>query len=218
LPTLTPTKRQAPIPGSTDYFPETGHQLDGSFANFWRASGGLPVFGYPLTGQFQQIRPGATDFASVQWFERQRLEYRSEKAGTPYEVELGRLGAEDAARREELRGLWAFNPAAAGADHPAGCRHLADAGHRLCGEFRPHWEGHGLEFGDAGVSFRESVALFGYPISEEFIDPKTGLITQYFERAVFEYHPEQPPGARVLLRRLGAEELTRVGWLPAPGE
>ena len=31
---------------------------------------------------------------------------------------------------------------------------------------------------------------FGYPISEPFIDPHTGLSVQYFERARFEYHPE----------------------------
>ena len=106
----------------------------------------------------------------------------------PAERQDGQEGREDAERRSDLRGLWAFNPVAADAEHPAGCRYVAEARHRLCGEFRPYWEGHGLEFGDDGVTFRESLALFGYPISEEFIDPATGLITQYFERAVFEYH------------------------------
>jgi hypothetical protein len=32
---------------------------------------------------------------------------------------------------------------------------------------------------------------------------------QYFERAVFEYHPENDEPYRVLLRRLGAEALAR---------
>ena len=31
--------------------------------------------------------------------------------------------------------------------------------------FRAPWQSHGLESGDPGVSFRESLALFGYPIS-----------------------------------------------------
>jgi hypothetical protein len=37
--------------------------------------------------------------------------------------------------------------------------------------------------------------------------------TQYFERAVFEYHPENAgtPYA-VLLRRVGAEVLAQLGW------
>lgn len=71
---------------------------------------------------------------------------------------------------------------------------------------RAYWETHGLEMGDPGVSFRESLALFGYPISEEVVDARTGRVTQYFERAVFEYHPENPEPYTVPLRRLGAEQ------------
>ena len=39
------------------------------------------------------------------------------------------------------------------------------------------------------------------------------VLTQYFERAVFEYHPEYAgtPYA-VLLRRVGAELLAQRGW------
>ena len=66
--------------------------------------------------------------------------------------------------------------------------------------------------GDGGLSHRESLALFGFPLSEPFVDPDTGLLTQYFERAVFELHPENPEPYRVLLRRLGAEELARWDW------
>jgi hypothetical protein len=44
------------------------------------------------------------------------------------------------------------------------------------------------------------------------VDPETGLKTQYFERAVFEYHPDNPDPYKVLLRLLGAEEIERRGW------
>jgi spore germination protein len=60
------------------------------------------------------------------------------------------------------------------------------------------------------VPYRESLALFGFPISEEFVDPDTGLVTQYFERAVFEYHPDNPAPYTILLRRLGAERLSML--------
>jgi N-acetyl-anhydromuramyl-L-alanine amidase AmpD len=54
--------------------------------------------------------------------------------------------------------------------------------------------------------------IFGYPLTNELDDedPETGrkMTVQYFERAVFEWHPENQPGYRVLLRRLGAEALT----------
>ncbi|HEX3721529.1 MAG TPA: L,D-transpeptidase [Nitrolancea sp.] len=48
------------------------------------------------------------------------------------------------------------------------------------------------------------IQIFGYPISEELKDPSTGLTVQYFERAVFEWHGDQPQGSQVMLRRLGA--------------
>jgi hypothetical protein len=122
------------------------------------------------------------------------------------------IGAEEVARRDDLRGLWAFNPIPTDAEHPVGCRYLAETRHRLCGEFRPYWERHGLEFGDPGVAFRVSLALFGYPISEEFVDPATGLVTQYFERARFEWHPDNPEPYRVLLGRLAADRLATWSW------
>ncbi len=45
---------------------------------------------------------------------------------------------------------------------------------------------------------------FGYPITEEL--NHNGLTTQYFERAVFEYHGDAPAGWKVQLERLGAEQ------------
>jgi hypothetical protein len=192
----------APRPAASSpdrtYYPETGHSLAAGFKGFWERGGGLPTFGFPLTEEFSQRNADTGQWYTVQYLERQRFEYHPELAGTPYEVSLGHLGAEDAAARADLAGLWAFNPVAADAAHPPGCRFVAATNHRLCGEFRPYWEVHGLDLGDGGLSEREALALFGYPISEEFIDPRTGLITQYFERAVFEYHPELPA---VLSRR-----------------
>jgi hypothetical protein len=93
--------------------------------------------------------------------------------------------------------------------------HDADVRHSpgwLSSRSRPYWEEHGRELGDPGVSERESLALFGYPISEEFIDPATGLVTQYFERARFEWHPNNPEPYRVLLGRLAADRLAAFGW------
>jgi hypothetical protein len=53
--------------------------------------------------------------------------------------------------------------------------------------------------------------IFGYPLTDERDepDPETGrlMTVQYFERAVFEWHPWNSPGYQVLLRRLGAEAL-----------
>jgi hypothetical protein len=71
------------------HFDTTSHNACGSFAEFWTVNGGLKIFGYPMTEEFTDEH-GRT----VQYFERARFELHPENAGTPYEVLLGRLGAE----------------------------------------------------------------------------------------------------------------------------
>ena len=65
--------------------------------------------------------------------------------------------------------------------------------------------------GDWGISYRESPALFGYPISDEFTDPATGLTVQYFERQRLEYHPANPPAWQVEGGLLGDELAPKQG-------
>lgn len=186
------------IVATNDYvrFPETGFTLAGQFKAFWDGSGGLPVFGFPLTAERGEA--GRT----AQYFERQRFELHPENAGTPYEVLLGLLG-NDEARRRGLLETAPFAPLPSNTV-PPGCVYFAESGHSLCAGFRSYWEARGLEFGDAGTSYREALALFGFPISEEFVDPETGLMTQYFERARFEFHPNNPAEWQILLGRVGA--------------
>lgn len=201
-----------PDPGTTSpdwiYFKEIQHYLSFGFKDFWRQSGGVPVFGFPLTAEFSDRSPGQSQMLTVQYLERQRFEYHPEFKGTPYEVELGRLGAEDAAQR----GLTSTQPFLPLSNSISGCDHVVETQHNLCGAFLDYWHSHGLDLGDPGYSFRESLALFGYPISEPFIDPDSHMLVQYFERAVFEYHPDNPDPYKVELRRLGAEQFATRAW------
>lgn len=68
--------------------------------------------------------------------------------------------------------------------------YFPQTGHTLSFGFLDFWR---LNGGDS---------VFGYPISEEVSDPKTGKTVQYFERAVFEYHADAPEDQRVQLRPL----------------
>ena len=196
---------------SWTYFEPTGHYLAYGFRSFWNQNGGLPIFGFPLTEEFSQGDVVSGSAYTVQYFERQRFEYHPEFAGTQYETELGRLGYEEA-RHLAILGTAPFQPLPASTQSDSNCMFFPSTRHRLCFGFRDYWLSHGLDLGDPGISFRESLALFGYPISEEFTDPQTGLTIQYFERAVFEYHPNEPASYQVLLRRLGAAQLTERGW------
>jgi hypothetical protein len=182
------------------YFPETGYILRGVFKAFWERSGGVPVFGYPVS------RQSSGSPIPTQYFERQRFEYHPENMGTDYEVLLGLLGSAEAEQRG-LLGTAAFQPAQP--DPDPNCRYVRETRHNVCDGFRGYWEQHGLELGDPGVSDRESLALFGYPISEEFVDAETGLTTQYYERARFEWHAENQGPFAVLLGRLGASIVER---------
>lgn len=83
----------------TTYFAETGHSIKGVFGSYWRRNGGVAIFGYPISDQFEE--QSAVDGRSyrVQYFERARFEYHPEHSGTRYEVLLGQLGSQYAAMR-----------------------------------------------------------------------------------------------------------------------
>jgi hypothetical protein len=189
----------APAPGGSQTFPETGQTVSGRLLQYWKENGGLPVFGLPLNAEAeQQTNDGRF---RMQLFERNRLELHPENA-PPYDVLLGRLGTDILFKQGRP---WETLPR----ETPrAGCRFFPETGHNLCEPFLSYWRSYGLELGDRGISERESLALFGYPVTsvntETNADGWTGP-TQWFERARFEHHAENRPPYHVLLGRLGAE-------------
>ena len=90
-----PNPNQSPAPPECDRFVETGYTLCAPFRAFWNRSGGLPVFGFPIAGARDERNPTDGQTYQTHWFERERLEHHPELAGTPYEVLLGLLGAEE---------------------------------------------------------------------------------------------------------------------------
>ena len=74
------------------FFPETGHSLAGGFKHYWTANGGVEVFGFPISEEFEELNVTDGKVYTVQYFERARFEYHPEHKGTPYETELGHLG------------------------------------------------------------------------------------------------------------------------------
>ncbi len=188
-------------PANCQLFPETGFQVCGRILEYWRQNGGLPVFGYPITPQRAEVVEGRT--LQVQDFERNRMELHPENA-RPYDVLLGRLGAEVLQRQG--RDWSSFGKVGAAA---SGCLFFAETGHSLCEPFLSYWRSKGLEFdGRRGFSNAENLALFGLPLSEpqpeQLSDGRTYTV-QWFERARFEYHPDNPNPYKVLLGLLGVE-------------
>ncbi len=180
-------------------FTETGQCISGRIRVFWEQNGGLSVFGFP-TGP-QQAIPIEGKPIQAQSFERARLELHPENP-PPYDVLLGRLGADRLA--QQGRDWFAFPKSAP----QAGCRFFAETGHNICGAILKAWRAHGLVLaGQPATSEATHLALFGLPLSDEqreTIDGKDYTV-QWFERARFEVHPENPPPYDVLLGLLGNE-------------
>ncbi|HEX5691199.1 MAG TPA: YbaY family lipoprotein [Roseiflexaceae bacterium] len=183
-------------------FEQTGHCVSGRFLEFWQSNGGLPVFGLPLSDQLTE------NGSTVQYFERQRFELHADNPA-PYDVLLGRLGDELLKRQ----GIDWFTLDKADAAKE-GCQLFGETQHNVCdvqdgASFLTYWRTHGLEFdGRPGKTYAESLALFGLPLSEPRMETNADgsqVLTQWFERARFEYHPGNPLASRVLLGRLGAE-------------
>jgi hypothetical protein len=186
-----------PAAGDGRLFPQTGHALRGAFRSFWERNGGLERFGYPLTEEIIEPEAGTGRPRLVQYFERARFEHFPENAGTPFEVQMGLLGVA-ILRRFGID--WQTVPKVAGA--PPGCAFFAAPGHSLCPPFRARWEQLG------------GLELLGQPITEPFsatrADTGQPYTVQYFERARFEYHPENAGTPfEVQLGLLGRELLNR---------
>jgi hypothetical protein len=88
--------RISSAPRPCRFFPETGHSLCGLFLTYWQQNGGLERFGYPLTEPIEETLANGdgTWTGTVQYFERRRMEWHRENAGTRYEILLGLLGKE----------------------------------------------------------------------------------------------------------------------------
>lgn len=167
----------------SQYFEATRHTVSGKFLEYWRANGGLPVYGYPITDARMEVDPETGKTFLTQWFERNRFELHPEFTGTKYEVLLGLLGND--LRREALQLDSRFKPADRVTDPniPADKQfYSVETRHNIYTGFVKYWWENG------------GVEHVGYPIAEpgEEVDPETGKIfmVQWFERARFELHPE----------------------------
>ena len=163
--------RRIPPFASTDervYVPETGHSIAFGFKHYWAERGGWEIFGLPLTEEFREVNQADGKEYTVQYFERARFEYHPEHKGTPYETELGLLGAQAVAGRNEA----AF---ARITQSPAleDCIYYEATGHAICGPFLVYWQEHG------------GLDIFGMPLNQPYLEGSAQV--QYFQRARFEW-------------------------------
>jgi hypothetical protein len=150
--------------------------------------------GYPISEEMFETSELDGRRHKVQYFERAVFERHSDNR-PPYDVLLMQLGT------FRYRAKYGEVGAPGQRAHTEG-RLFPETGHYVGGLFLKYWEEHG------------GLAQQGYPISEEFeersdLDGRTYTV-QYFERAVFEHHPENPPPFDVLLSQLGTFRLKEL--------
>lgn len=194
----------APARAAQACFAETGYCVEGRFLAYWQANGGLARNGYPLSGERRETLEDGNEYV-VQYFERVRLEYHSENAGTSYDVLLGQFG-----RRIAQAGTRLGGPADTAPTAPLpGQEHFPATGHNLGGSFLAYWRDNG------------GLAQFGFPLTEVFeqtLEDGQRYRVQYFERARIELHPENPPPYDILLGQFGRQILAENDLLAvAPG-
>ena len=188
LPLLPATGGVARAQGSSRTFTETGHTVSGKFLEYWNAHGGLAQQGYPLTEAMNEKSPVDGKTYMTQYFERAVFELHPENQ-PPYDVLLSLLGS--------LRYQQKFANGAPSqkVSTEAGAVKFAQTGHTVGGKFLAYWNSHG------------GLAQQGYPVSDEFTEVSDvngkPYTVQYFERAVFEMHPENAAPNDVLLSLLG---------------
>lgn len=172
-----------PTTAVRECFPQTGLCAEGAFLAAWRATGGLPRHGVPLTGEREEVLADGRWY-TVQYFERSRLERPSTAVGA---VQTGTLG-------RQLHGLDPPGQQAPGA------RYFPATGHNVAGRFLAYWEANGAEAG------------LGLPLGEERrerLEDGREYTVQYFERARLELHPESAAPGDVQLGQLGRLALAR---------
>ncbi len=184
-----PLNPPVPLPGQGSQQFITGQTASGIFLSYWQQHGGLLQQGYPISGVFGEQSDLDGHIYTVQYFERGVFEYHPENKGTPYEVLLAQLGTFQY-QQKYPNGAPNQRP-----NQDAGTVFFPQTGKHLGGTFFQYWQEHG------------GLLQQGYPISEEFTEVSDldgrPYTVQYFERAVFEWHPENPAPYNVLLSQLG---------------
>jgi len=196
--TLAPAAQAHPAAqaGGCQTFPVTQHTVCGLFLAYWQSHGGLAQQGYPIGEETQEVSALDGKLYTVQYFERSVLEKHPEKA-PPFDVLPTQLGT--------IRYQQKYPNGAPGQHAVPGSPLFPATGHHVGGPFLAYWQSHG------------ALAQQGYPISEEFtevsaLDGKPYTV-QYFERAVFEWHPENSTPYKVLLAQLGTLRQREIGLL-----
>jgi len=166
------------------FYPETGHSLEAQFVDFFDASGGVDILGFPITDGF--VDPQSNRL--IQYTENARMEWVNDDSGGGHAI-LRPLG--------EMMGGWQ-PPVDRSSVDSRGCRYYEQTGHSICYAFLDFFDAHG------------GLDLFGYPISEFTL--QDDRIVQNFQRFRLDWYPEAAAPNQVQVAPLGREQFDESGY------
>ncbi|MCS6803006.1 MAG: hypothetical protein RMM58_14395 [Chloroflexota bacterium] len=180
----------SPAAGQTlfEYFPETGHYVQGEYLAWYRAKGGPRVLGYPRTPDFRERD------RLVQYFQTVRLEWDCGEDGRqPCRLRPGTLGEEIFGRKLDLTPDRQTPGILTGAAYYFGETNTTVEGPF----FATFVQLGGLEF-------------FGYPLTNQVVE--AGQTVQWFQRARLQLDAD----GVARLSRLGDYWIDTLRRVPAP--
>ena len=163
---------------TSEYFPETGHNLSGDFHDFYFANPNARlVYGLPITEAYIDQQSGTL----IQYFQKVRFEHHPESP--PGErIKLTPLGQKTYEHGVTIEGLTSSTP---------NCYQQKNWGFPVCFSFFSFYERFGGE------------RQFGKPISG--LEYLHGRLVQSFEKTELIWMPENPDQARIAIAPLGLE-------------
>jgi hypothetical protein len=166
------------------YSPESGRYVDEPFLTLFQDTGGLQIWGPPITDAFED------EGRLVQYFQRGRIECATgdQAACEPSLSPLGQLLGRQTPRVSSV-------PEPMIQDEL--CRYFPETGHNVCFSFLTYYLAQG------------GPEVLGPPISELIVEE--GVISQYFSRARVEWHVDAPVDEAMTLGALGYEHFLARG-------
>ncbi len=183
-----------PLADGSQYFPQTGHTVGPTFLAYLLAHGGAARFGDP-TDEIHDLGGGVQG----QDFQQMKLRTHPLFANSDYYIEAASLGAPFA----EGAAYAPFHPAPAPGT-ASDVQYFPQTGHSVSGAFARFFQSNG------------GLMIFGYPRTEAF--QQNGRLVQWFQRDMFEEHPENAGTPYEVQLRLLGSQLTagRTFAHPAP--
>jgi len=180
--------------------PSSNYPVAEHFLHYWSTNGATLQLGNPVSPAQREASEADGKVYETQYFERARLEYHPEQKDPRYTIMIGMLGRESLLARYPTGTDPSINHQQV---VPGDSSYtFSQTGKTVMGYFLSYWQSHG------------SLTQIGYPLTDAFYETSLNdgriYLAQYFERARFEYHPEQSdPRYRVMLGLVGVEARAR---------